>query len=449
MPASRGDISLEKCLDSIKDLSAQTMSSDQLHDRLSLVLTNPTQTFTTNVNSGSGGIMQNYGSGSNNTYNAGGNITIGKEDIDDEIRDAFWVVDPQSHKADIEERQGGLIKRSYRWILQHGHFKQWYKEDYPLLWLNGDPGKGKTMCMCGIINHINLQSKRENSGLSPILSYFFCDASYPTFNNATSVLRGIIGSIIFQDSMALSYIRRRFKEFSKPLLDPRIAWPVLKKILVGILGANKAKKTYLIIDALDECRDDRDKLLDLIANQPYMPHVKWLVSSRKWSDIKEVLRRRPRLLGLSLEDNEVAVSAAVDLYITHKVEDLCTMKEYDKNERVAVESHLRSKANNTFLWVSLVCKMLIRTPADLTMMMLESFPSGLDALYRRMLEQIRPSSEHGSDPSFGKLYEKIVSFALSAFRPLSLDELCCLIGDDKITVRRFQVTPPRYARPGI
>uniref|UniRef100_A0A4E9DR71 RelA/SpoT domain-containing protein n=1 Tax=Gibberella zeae TaxID=5518 RepID=A0A4E9DR71_GIBZA len=438
MPPSRGDIPLERCLDSIKDLSTQTMSSDQLHDRLSLVLNNPTQTFTTNVNSGSGGIMQNYGSGSNNTYNAGGNITIGKEDIDDEIRDAFWVVDPQSHKADIEERQGGLIKRSYRWILQHGHFKQWYKEDYPLLWLNGDPGKGKTMCMCGIINHINLQSKRENNGLSPILSYFFCDASYPTFNNATSVLRGIIGSIIFQDSMALSYVRKRFKEFSKPLLDPRIAWPVLKKILVGILGANKAKKTYLIIDALDECRDDRDKLLDLIANQPYMPHVKWLVSSRKWSDIKEALRRCPRLLGLSLEDNEVAVSTAVDLYITHKVEDLCTMKEYDKNERVAVESHLRSKANNTFLWVSLVCQMLIRTPADLTMMMLESFPSGLDALYRRMLEQIQPSSEHGIDPSFGKLYGKIVSFALSAFRPLSLDELCYLIDDDKITVRRFQ-----------
>lgn len=38
MPASRGDVPLERCLDSIKDLSTQTMSSDQLHDRLSLVL---------------------------------------------------------------------------------------------------------------------------------------------------------------------------------------------------------------------------------------------------------------------------------------------------------------------------------------------------------------------------------------------------------------------------
>ncbi|KAJ4126988.1 hypothetical protein NW768_008609 [Fusarium equiseti] len=424
MPPSGERIPIEKCLNSVQDLSKQAMSSDQLHSRLSVLLNGSTKTSTTNANYGSGHIVHNYGSGSNthsnNTYNSGGgNITFAKEDIEDEIRNAFWVTDPQSHKEDIQERKGGLIEGSYRWVLQDEHFTKWYKQEYSLLWLNGDPGKGKTMSVCGIIDHISASSDSNT-----ILSYFFCDASDSNLNNATSILRSIIYSIIFQNSMALSYIRERFKELSKPLSDARLAWPVLQKIFVGIFSAINDQKTYLIIDALDECREDRAKLLEFIVKQSTSLPVKWLLSSRRWPVIKEVLTTCPELLKLSLEDNEEDVSAAVGLYISKQVEALSEVKRYGEKRKEAVEDHLRSKSNNTFLWVSLVCGMLKEIPAWQTMKKLDSLPTGLDALYGRMLGDL------GSD----ELYPRIISFTLVAFRPLSLDELYYLVDEQQIAV---------------
>ncbi|KAM0226796.1 hypothetical protein ACHAPO_012062, partial [Fusarium lateritium] len=436
--ASHESIPIQKCLDSMKDLPTQSMSPDQLHGRLSVLFNDPTQTFTNNINSGSGDIMQSYGSGSNNAYSAGGNITIGKENIDDEIRNAFWVTDPQSHKDDIEERKGGLIEDSYRWILQDEQFTKWYEQDHSLLWLNGDPGKGKTMSVCGIIDHISLLSVPASKDSTTNLSYFFCDGSDLKYSNATSILRGIIYSLIFQNSMAMSYVRARYKELSKPLSDPRLAWPVLQKLLIGILSENKDQKTFFIIDALDECRKDRDRLLEFIVRQSSSLPAKWLLSSRKWPVIREVLTTFPTLLELRLEENESDVSVAVGFYITHQVDKLSISKRYDHKKKHAVELHLRSKANGTFLWVSLVCRMLKQIPSWQTVKRLDNFPAGLDALYERMLEQIQPSSKDEQDMGFDELYAQIVSFALSAFRPLSLAELHSLVDDDEITIKDFE-----------
>lgn len=360
-------------------------------------------------------------------------IRLAKDDTEDEIRNAFWVTDPQSRKDDIQERKGGLIEGSYRWILQDEQFRKWYEQEYSLLWLNGDPGKGKTMSVCGIIDHISALSDSNT-----ILSYFFCDASDSNLNNATSVLRGLVYSIIFQNKTALSHVRERFKELSKPLSDPRLAWPVLQKIFIGIFATAKDQKVYLIVDALDECREDRPKLLEFIVKQtPSLP-VKWLVSSRKWPTIKEILMTCPTLLELNLEDNETDVSEAVGLYISHQVGELSKMKQYDTQRKKAVEDSLHSKSNNTFLWVSLVCQMLKQIPAWQTMKRLGGYPAGLDALYGRMLEQIQPTSGGEGDLSFDALYAQIISFSLGAFRPLSLDELHSLVDDEEIAVKELE-----------
>lgn len=358
---------------------------------------------------------------------------LAKEDTEDEIRNAFWVTDPQSHKEDIQERKGGLVEGSYRWILQDEQFTKWYESESSLLWLNGDPGKGKTMSVCGIIDHISALSDSNT-----VLSYFFCDASDSNFNNAASVLRGIVYSIIFQNSTALSYVRKRFKEFSKPLSDPRLAWTVLQKIFIGIFSAMEYQKTYLIIDGLDECREDRAELLEFIVKISNSLPVKWLISSRKWPAIKEILKTRPELLEVNLEDNEIDVCAAVDLYISHQMQSLSTIKQYDQKRKEAVEHHLRSKSNSTFLWASLVCRMLKKIPTWQTMKRLDSFPTGLDALYGRMLEQIQPSPGEEGDLGFDGLYAQIISLTLGAFRPLSLDELYYLVDDEGISVKDLE-----------
>jgi len=84
------------------------------------------------------------------------------------------------------------------------------------------------------------------------------------------------------------------------------------------------KRPILIIDALDECKTDRHKLLNLIAKPS---GAKWIVSSRNQPDIEEKLdnakldnaKLRVRL---HLELNKDSISKAVDTYIRYKVEQL-------------------------------------------------------------------------------------------------------------------------------
>ncbi|KKF93514.1 Vegetative incompatibility protein HET-E-1 [Ceratocystis platani] len=93
------------------------------------------------------------------------------------------ITDPSTDKKEIESRKGGLLKDSYQWILSHKSFQQFLNDsESPILWIKGDPGKGKTMLLCGIIDEL----KRANQ---TSLSYFFCQATNDRLNTATSVLR--------------------------------------------------------------------------------------------------------------------------------------------------------------------------------------------------------------------------------------------------------------------
>ncbi|KKF94957.1 Vegetative incompatibility protein HET-E-1 [Ceratocystis platani] len=93
------------------------------------------------------------------------------DDDDKKCLSDLFVTDPSIDKRDIEEKKGGLLKDCYEWILEHPNFKR-FKTDSEsrVLWIKGDPGKGKTMLLCGIIDELQ-------SDLSLSLSYFFCQAA--------------------------------------------------------------------------------------------------------------------------------------------------------------------------------------------------------------------------------------------------------------------------------
>ena len=74
--------------------------------------------------------------------------------------------DPRHDKLRIEQTKGGLLRDSYRWTLDNADSQQW-RDEHRLLWIKGDPGKGKTMLLCGIID--GLTRSNADAGLS-----FFC-----------------------------------------------------------------------------------------------------------------------------------------------------------------------------------------------------------------------------------------------------------------------------------
>jgi hypothetical protein len=100
--------------------------------------------------------------------------------------------DPRDDKKRIEDTKGGLLTDSYRWVLNNTTFRQWHEDHHSgLLWVKGDPGKGKTMLLCGIINEL-----QDSTPRCTLLSYFFCQATDSRINSATAVLRGLLYMLV-------------------------------------------------------------------------------------------------------------------------------------------------------------------------------------------------------------------------------------------------------------
>ncbi|KAJ6039588.1 hypothetical protein N7444_008493 [Penicillium canescens] len=326
------------------------------------------------------------------------------------------TTNPRHDKDRIQNTNGGLFKDSYYWILDNKEFRQWQEnQNNCLLWIRGDPGKGKTMLMCGIIDELT-----RLFGDTANISFFFCQATDVRINNATAVLRGLIYSLVEKQPSLLSHVQSQYDKAGKALFEDINAWNALLGIFTDVLKDPALQSTYLIIDALDECTTGLPSLLDLItAVSSAYPQIKWIVSSRNWPDIEERLDTT-QTAPISLELNEASVSEAVSKFIQYKVHYLAKVKKYSDETRDTICRHLSSNSQGTFLWVALVCQDLDRTSRRHALKKLEAFPPGLNALYDRMIDQVRNSED-------AELCKRILAVMSIVYRPIAFDELASLV----------------------
>ncbi|KUJ23842.1 uncharacterized protein LY89DRAFT_726897 [Mollisia scopiformis] len=338
-------------------------------------------------------------------------------------RSHFSAIIPKDYerlldKVRIEDRKGGLLRDSYRWVLDNSEFQRWRNGKHSqLLWIKGDPGKGKTMLLCGIIDELSQSTKLAGHVDGALLSYFFCQAADSRINSATAVLRGLIYLLADQQPSFIPHIRKKYDHAGKQLFEDVNAWVALLEILTNILQDPNLQSTYLVIDALNECVTDLPLLLDFVVRiSSISSRVKWIVSSRNWPNIEEHLETATQKIRICLELNEKSISMAVGIYIRYKVDELSQEKKYDDTTRNAVQRYLCSNANDTFLWVALVCQSLSRISRLNTMANLAAFPLGLESVYKRMVQNIYTSEN-------ADLCKRVLSVVATAYRPLFLDEL--------------------------
>jgi hypothetical protein len=196
------------------------------------------------------------------------------------------------------------------------------------------------------------------------------------------------------------------------------AWQALSEIFTNMLRDPKLRDVCLLVDALDECVGDRERLLDLIVWTSKFTTAKWLVSSRNWLQIEEKLRNVAQRL--SLELNADSVSAAVDKYITSMVSRLSEHKGYSEGVAEEIRQYLSLNADGTFLWVALVCQELGNARKWNTLEKLKSFPPGLDSFYDQMMQQIRDSDD-------AEICKQVLALTATTYRPPSLAESTILI----------------------
>ena len=146
------------------------------------------------------------------------------------------------------------------------------ERDQRVFWLNGLAGTGKSTIA---------QTFAENSFADRKLgASFFCSRDFED----RSDIHNIFPTLAFQ----LAY---RYPQFRKELLPVLRANPEvgreslcsqLEKLLVGPLGVTRIS-TLIIIDALDECRDEQpaSALLSVLSRYiDRVPHVKFFITGR-------------------------------------------------------------------------------------------------------------------------------------------------------------------------
>lgn len=329
------------------------------------------------------------------------------------------ATDPRIDKRRIEGSKDKLLERSCSWVVDDAVFQSWWEHDDPhLLWIHGDPGKGKTMMMFSLYSAISNRIKA--TGSEAVVSYFFCQSTDPRLNHAVAVLRGLIFLLVAQDKQTLlPHLRDKLDETEGLEGSPNLLY-ALFQMLIDLSIESRFSKVYLMIDALDECNSELSPLLGEITRSE-SPKIKWLVTSRNESLIREGLSAHDRPC-LSLELNSTHVSQAVNAFIGSKVAKLAQMKRYDSDLAAKVEKFLSDRADGTFLWVALVCKELEAVQKLDTMDRLGKFPAGLEPLYERILAQLSVQ-DSGEYP---QRHLKVLRLLTIALRPLHLKEIVVL-----------------------
>ena len=127
------------------------------------------------------------------------NIALDKAQNSQYLHDLL-LTDPQSDKDRIEASKDNLLKDSYTWILDDLAFLEWRNNDTQLLWIKGDPSKGKTMIIIALIKEL------ETILDSGTLSHFFCQSTIPELNNTASILHGLLYLLIAKHRTLIKYL---------------------------------------------------------------------------------------------------------------------------------------------------------------------------------------------------------------------------------------------------
>ncbi|KIL58686.1 hypothetical protein M378DRAFT_86080, partial [Amanita muscaria Koide BX008] len=193
---------------------------------------------------------------------------------------------------------------------------------------------------------------------------------------------------------------------------------LLKQLISGF------KETYIVIDALDECKELQEllKLLKRIHGwQIGQCHL--LVTSRKEQVIVKSLEHvAPKEIDLSLMP--VEVDNDIKKYIDEVLEESEGLNSLDSELKKEIKELLKAKANGMFRWVACQIDALeccANSPAALKGT-LEMLPEDLETTYDQILGRIHQTNQMRA--------VKLLYWLVFAIEPLDIEELAIVVQID-------------------
>ncbi|KAK0185837.1 hypothetical protein F5146DRAFT_1227498 [Armillaria mellea] len=277
-----------------------------------------------------------------------------------------------------------------QWILRTKSYQLWthpFKVDDPalhLLWVRGKLGIGKTVLASVIINDLK---SMENVNADIAVAYFYCEHDQTSKVDPLNIL----GTILYQLISLLPANSLEIKTMTQRALP--VTFSDLKLLLNTVL--ERPGRTYIVIDALDEC--------PAVALQHLLPV---LVSLSRKASILVTTRPNAPLIQRAFEGCAQSIALTgrdvnpdIEQYIRQRI---VTVNEPDHDRdfgpvievrdpslRNEIVETLVKNAEGMFLWVRLQIQHLAEQHTDHDIRAsLQDLPRSLDATYIRSLNHI-------------------------------------------------------------
>ena len=355
------------------------------------------------------------------------------------------LLDRLRHINDAGHRSGNreaCMKGTRREVLFQ--LEQWLndEQDKRVFWLNGLAGTGKSTIA---------QTFAETNFADGMLgASFFCSRYYEDRSN----LQTILPTLAFQ-------LARRYPRFREELLPVLMASPdVGQETLCSQMEAlivhpfeRTQIQTLIIIDALDECRDDEpaSALLSVLSRYLHkIPLAKFFITGRPEPRIRSGFRLeslRPHTDVLRLHEvKRSSVDSDIKLFFKiHLTRIALNRSDYSLPEEwpspVDLDA-LCAKAAGLFIYASTVVRFIAskdhqptRRLTDITTLPHDTVKegrAGIDQLYTEIMQQAF-SNIHEDDWEFYSSFRSAVGAVVLVFNPLSVSALSDLLGTLDVT----------------
>jgi len=332
-------------------------------------------------------------------------------------------------------RQGCLrgTRKGVLWEIEHWLASE---QEQHIFWLNGLAGTGKSTIAQTFAERMFADGKLGAS--------FFCSRDFADRSN----LQAIFPTLAFQ--LAYQYQPFRGKLLQVLKACPDVAQESLcsqmGKLIVGPLKTTHIQ-TLIIIDALDECKDEEPASAILSILSRYVneiPHVKFFITGRPEPRIRSGFRLKALLpITEVLKLHEVkpeAVNNDIKLFFQTQLTKLakersdCNItEEWPSSSEVKT---LCEKAAGFFIYATTVVKFIMSKSHVPTkrLKQITSLPqgtshegrSGINNLYIQVLKQAVDDVE-ADDEEFYPHFRTVVGTVLLVFNPLSVNALSDLL----------------------
>ncbi|EUC39746.1 hypothetical protein COCMIDRAFT_10226 [Bipolaris oryzae ATCC 44560] len=363
-------------------------------------------------------------------------------------RSALFLTDPHVDRESVISAKGTRVAGTCEWITHNETYRAWLDSDGDgnggdskdnntrLLWITGGPGKGKTMMSIFLTEELEeYTAYKDNTDLV----FFFCSAEDKRRNTATAVLRGLVHQMITKRPQLVKHALPYFEtpeRTQQTLLSFETLWLIFSKLIAD----TKLGTMFCVLDGLDECEESTLKVLLprlisllTIENSPSTKGTfKLAIVSR------DLLRLRGCTMRVRLDpDNDEKVASDIELFVSTRVQELSKIEDFNEDFRASVQTALLQRAEGTFLWVGFAMYELSqkRTCSEIWEA-LENLPSGLPAIYSRMLLQVPARQREQS--------QAILRWVTVAARPLQLQELVAAVG-----IQGTRMTVEQAARDAV